>query len=50
MAGKKSNGVKQVSAKKPKPTQHPTKEESLSKVKEGMNRIVEGNDPRYHLR
>tara|TARA_R110002051_G_scaffold138338_1_gene211080 strand:+ start:517 stop:669 length:153 start_codon:yes stop_codon:yes gene_type:complete len=50
MAGKKSKPAKQSSVKNPKATKHPTKEESLSRVKESMNRIVEGNDPGYHLR
>jgi hypothetical protein len=49
MAGEKSKAKKQVS-KKPKSAQHPTKEESLSTIKEAMNRIVEGDDPRHHLR
>ena len=50
MAGKKSKAAKQSSVKKPKTTKHPTKEESLSTMKEAMNRIVEGDDPGYHLR
>tara|TARA_R110002020_G_scaffold325281_1_gene540901 strand:+ start:4289 stop:4438 length:150 start_codon:yes stop_codon:yes gene_type:complete len=49
MAGEKGKAKKQVS-KKPKSSQHPTKEESLSTIKEAMNRIVEGDDPRHHLR
>ena len=52
MAGKKSKAIKQGLVTKPKvkSIQHTTKEESLSNVKERMNRIVEGNDPGYHLR
>ena len=50
MAGEKSKAAKQSSVKKPKTTKHPTKEESLSTIKEAMNRIVEGDDPRHHLR
>ena len=47
MAGKKSKPVKQKSAKQQKPM---TFEEKLSDTKGRMNRIVEGNDPGYHLR
>ena len=47
MAGKKSKPVKQKSAKQQKPM---TFEEKLSDTKSRMNRIVEGNDPGYHIR
>jgi hypothetical protein len=47
MAGKKSKPVKQKSAKQQKPM---TFEEKLSDTKGRMNRIVEGDDPGYHLR
>jgi len=47
MAGKKSKPVKQVKAKSQKPL---TLEQKLSDTKSRMNRIVEGNDPGYHLR
>ena len=47
MAGKKSKPVKQKSAKQQKPM---TFEEKLSDTKGRLNRIVEGNDPGYHLR
>ena len=47
MAGKKSKSVKQKPAKKQKPM---TFEEKLSGTKGRMNRIVEGDDPGYHLR
>ena len=47
MAGKKSRPVKQKSVKQEKPM---TFEEKLSDTKGRMNRIVEGNDPGYHLR
>ena len=47
MAGKKSKPVKQKAAKQQKPM---TFEEKLSDTKGRMNRIVEGNDPGYHLR
>ena len=46
MAGKKSKSVKQKPAKKQKPM---TFEEKLSDTKARMNKIVEGNDPGYHL-
>ena len=47
MGGKKSKRVKQKSAKQQKPM---TFEEKLSDTKGRMNRIVEGDDPGYHLR
>ena len=47
MGGKKSKLVKQKPAKQKKPM---TFEEKLSDTKGRMNRIVEGNDPGYHLR
>ena len=47
MAGKKGKSVKQKPAKQKKPM---TFEEKLSVTKGRMNRIVEGNDPGYHLR
>ena len=47
MAGKKSKPVKQKVAKQQKPM---TFEEKLSDTKGRMNRIVEGNDPGYHLK
>ena len=47
MAGKKSKPVKQKSAKQQKPM---TFEKKLSDTKGRMNRIVEGDDPGYHLR
>ena len=47
MAGKKSKSVKQKPAKQKKPM---TFEEKLSDTKGRMNRIVEGNDPGYHLK
>ena len=46
MAGKKSKSVKQKPAKKQKPM---TFEEKLSDTKARMNKIVEGNDPGYHI-
>jgi len=46
MAGKKSKSVKQKPEKKQK---HVTFEEKLSDTKARMNKIVEGNDPGYHL-
>jgi|6_EtaG_2_1085325.scaffolds.fasta_scaffold24800_2 hypothetical protein len=36
--------------KKAKTSAPPTLEKKLSDVKERMNVIAEGNDPRYHLR
>jgi hypothetical protein len=50
MVGKKSKISKQSSVKKSKTTKPQTKEESLSSVVKAMNRIVEGDDPRHHLR
>ena len=47
MGGKKSKLVKQKPAKQKKPM---TFEEKLSDTKGRMNRIVEGDDPGYHLR
>ena len=47
MAGKKSKPVKQKVGKQQKPM---TFEEKLSDTKGRMNRIVEGDDPGYHLR
>ena len=47
MAGKKSKSVKQKPVKQKKPM---TFEEKLSDTKGRMNRIVEGDDPGYHLR
>ena len=47
MAGKKSKSVKQKPVKELKPM---TFEEKLSDTKGRMNRIVEGDDPGYHLR
>ena len=47
MAGKKSKPVKKKSAKQQKPM---TFEEKLSDTTGRMNRIVEGDDPGYHLR
>ena len=46
MAGKKSKSVKQKPAKKQKPMPF---EEKLSDTTARMNKIVEGNDPGYHL-
>ncbi len=47
MAGKKSKSVKQKPAKERKPM---TFEEKLSDTKARMKRIVEREDPGYHLR
>ena len=47
MVGKKGKPVKQKSTKQQKPM---TFEKKLSDTKGRMNRIVEGNDPGYHLR
>jgi hypothetical protein len=47
MAGKKSKSVKLKPTKKQKPM---TFEEKLSDTKARMNKIVEGDDQRYHLR
>ena len=50
MAGKASKSAKQKPVKQKK-TQNPmTFEEKLSDTKDRMNRIVEGDDPGYHLR
>ena len=49
MAGKESKPLKKGSVKKTV-AKHPTKEESLSKIKDGMGRIVAGANQRYHLR
>ena len=49
MAGKAKKSVKQKTVKKP--TDKPmTLEKKLSDVKRRMNTIVEGADPRYHLK
>ena len=50
MAGKESKSVKQKPIKQKKKQQPMTFEEKLSDTKGRMNRIVEGDDPRYHLR
>ena len=50
MDGKKSKSVKQKPVKRKKKQQPMTFEEKLSDTKGRMNRIVEGNDPGYHLR
>ena len=50
MAGKASKSVKQKSIKQKKKQQPMTLEEKLSDTKGRMNRIVEGDDPGYHLR
>jgi len=47
MAGKKSKPVKQVKAKSQKPL---TLEQKLSDTKARMKRIVEREDPGYHVR
>jgi len=47
MAGKKSKSVKPKSAKQQKPM---TFQEKLSDTKSRMEKIVSGNDQRYHLR
>ena len=47
MAGKKVKPVKQKVEKKNKPM---TFQEKLSDTKARMNKIVEGDDARYHLR
>ena len=47
MAGKKSKPGKQKVEKKQKPM---TLQEKLSDTKARMNKIVEGDDARYHLR
>ena len=50
MAGKASKSVKQKPTKQKKKQQPMTFEEKLSDTKGRMNRIVEGDDPGYHLR
>ena len=50
MDGKKSKSVKQKTTKQKKNKQPMTFEEKLSDTKGRMNRIVEGDDPGYHLR
>jgi len=50
MDGKKSKSVKQKPTKQKKNKQPMTFEEKLSDTKGRMNRIVEGDDPGYHLR
>ena len=50
MDGKKSKSVKQKPTKQKKNHQPMTFEEKLSDTKGRMNRIVEGDDPGYHLR
>ena len=47
MAGKKVKPIKQKSVKQQKPM---TFEEKLSDTKSRMDRIVRGDDRRYHLR
>jgi hypothetical protein len=47
MVGKKSKPAKQKTVKQQKPQ---TLEEKLSDTKSRMNRIVEGDDPGYHVR
>ena len=47
---KKSKSVKQKPTKQKKNQQPMTFEEKLSDTKSRMNRIVEGDDPGYHLR
>ena len=49
MAGKAKKSVKPKAASKPK-NKTRTFEEKLSDTKGRMNRIVEGDDPGYHLR
>ena len=50
MDGKKSKSVKQKPTKQKKNQQPMTFDEKLSDTKGRMNRIVEGDDPGYHLR
>ena len=50
MAGKASKSVKQKPVKQKKNQNPMTFEEKLSDTKDRMNRIVEGDDPGYHLR
>ena len=49
MAGKASKSAKQKPIKQKKKQQPMTFEEKLSDTKGRMNRIVEGDDPGYHL-
>ena len=49
MAGKAKKSVKPRVVSKPK-NKPMTFEEKLSDTKSRMNRIVEGNDPGYHIR
>ena len=49
MAGKTKTSTKSKAASKPK-NKPMTFEEKLSDIKSRMNRIVEGNDPGYHVR
>ena len=49
MDGKKSKSVKQKPIKRKKKQQPMTFEEKLSDTRGRMNRIVEGDDPGYHL-
>ena len=49
MAGKAKKSVKPKTVSKPK-NKPMTFEEKLSDTKSRMNRIVEGNDPGYHVR
>ena len=49
MAGKTKTSAKPKAVSKPK-NKPMTFEEKLSDTKSRMNRIVEGNDPRYHVR
>ena len=49
MAGKASKAVKQKPIKRKKKQQPMTFEEKLSDTRGRMNRIVEGDDPGYHL-
>ena len=48
MAGKLKKSAKTKTVNKPK-NKPMTLEEKLSDTKSRMNRIVEGNDPGYHL-
>ena len=50
MAGKSSKSIKQKPIKQKKKQQPMTFEEKLSDTNGRMNRIVEGDDPGYHLR
>ena len=49
MAGEKSKSVKRKPAKQTKAKKPLTLGEKLSDSKDRMNRIVEGNDPGYHI-